>query len=297
MRLTLSLLLAFLLLQVHLMANDPNEIIPKNKVTMLKDLGSPLINTLHVESHDATLEELCIELKRALGNTFDVIFDSNSKGIRIPPVTLQNTNVLMILDLINDLFNDLEMRISLKGEMMDVDSCLFEYFSILDEDGGFDAVDKTDCLFFNQADITPVILISLIKMKNREFRIIPIDEILNSSGADIDDVSNIATAIETAWEMMNDSYTASLKYHKETNLLICSGSSQHLDCVDRVIGMISGEYNSASLMAAQKMEAKISMLEKEVAELKTLINSQKKLIRELTDKLKGPATPSGAKKG
>ena len=48
-------------------------------------------------------------------------------------------------------------------------------------------------------------------------------------------VDDITTAIQTGWKMMDDSDTPTIRFHKETKLLIAVGERSKLETIDAVL--------------------------------------------------------------
>jgi len=92
--------------------------------------------------------------------------------------------------------------------------------------------------------------------------------------------------------MTTDSYVACLKYHKETKLMICSGTMKHLSLVDEIIDMATnGRVTNSQLIRVQKLGSQVEKLQKEIKSLKAINSKQERTIKALLQKIEAPNQP------
>lgn len=273
------MLLLVVVFSTHTFAQDTYQ--TANSVSVVKEHKSPLLTGLKADFANVTMEEVYTSIERALKNRVNIIIKPVARNVKIPSFTLQNANVLMVSELLCSLVDGLEADVYLKGELCSTNDCLHEYYSMMEDLKDMGEIDEQEYRFF-QEDITTFIVVDMPR-SDLEFRIIPVDMLIEGMGAEINQVSDLATAIETAWEMTTDSYVACLKYHKETKLLICSGTQKHLALVDEIIDMVThGQIENSQLNRIQKMAAQIEKLQKEIATLKDINTIQQRTIKKLT---------------
>lgn len=298
MRTSLSVLMFLLFLSLPALPDRLDQEEKSSKVTVQEERKVVLLTTLRTELHDATVQEAYGLIEKALDGKINIIINPNVKTIRIPPFTLKDANLLMVSKLITDLVADLEVKVYVTGEFVDIDKCLEDYHSVLidhrrDEQAGVEWNQDEGYLFTAESVHTPMILISMAEsykdrssIIERDFRIYPIDEILFDSGYDEETgIPDVATAIETTWEMMPENLAANLKYHKETGLLICFGTPPHLDLADQVVEKIAGEVAVSEQRRVQQLQYQIELLQVEISEMRELNSHQGRIIHELRSKI------------
>jgi hypothetical protein len=268
-------------------AVPPDLTFPQNNVKVEKENSSALLSSLRIELHDASVEEAFELIGEALGDGINVVVNPSAKAIRIPSFTLKNANVLIVSDLISNLVADLEIWVNMKGEFCPLAECLYEYYKMMNQKERSEDTSEAAPVFSLPVDFTPVLLVKLATDDhrghiNRDFRIYPIELILNEYGWDIANVQDIATAIETAWDMIPESYSANIKYHKETTLLICAGTPEHLEVVDQVMEALGGEWEIyPQRKKIQKLQSEVNTMQKELDALKKLNESLQVVIESL----------------
>lgn len=250
-----------------------------SSVSVMEMRAIGFTHKLKAEFQDCTVQEAFALVEKALEGKVNIIVHPSAKDVQIPAFTARYVNALMLTNIICNLVMDLDATISVGGSFDRLHNIISDYPT--DDDLVMNYLDDQD------PKQVPVILINLVDSEEmpveRAFRVYGVSKMLHSNEFTIHD---IATAVETAWQMYPSNYSASLKYHEETGLLICSGTDEHLDILDELIIEIQNDDRLDTLKKHSKqleernhkLEVKCKALEDENAKLHAQV-------KDLTDQL------------
>lgn len=243
-----------------------------SKVGVVTEAPAVLVSTLRAELKTGTVGQVFRLLEQALSGKAQFVVSAGAKDVPLPAVTLKDTNALGLMNLIAHLVPDLRIRIGIGPEYRDLED-------VVQHIQGYDPNE-----FFGPGE-TRVVLVDLapadrsgsaIDRKLRIYRLADVKPIVDKAMT----VDDLATAIESVWEVEPIPHVATLKYHKETNLLIVFGTPKHLALVDQVIEGISGRApESSRAERVADLEAEVAKLEAALGTLKVAIEGQVKTIQ------------------
>ena len=160
--------------------------------------------TFHIDFPGGTPEELVQRVAKASGTRPNVIIPDHAANIQLPKFKLENVNTPQVFEALN---------------------------MVGDEKGAL------QLRWSEGAKGNPNPVWILYKAPARQTaetcQVTFIGNLLESFQLD-----DINAAIRTAWEMMGQSSSASLKFHKETKLLIAKGNDQELKLVQEVLNSL-----------------------------------------------------------
>jgi hypothetical protein len=273
------------------------------KVAVVTEAPAVLVSTLRAELQPGTVGQVFRLLEQALSGKAQFVVSAGAKDVPLPGVMLRDTNALGLMNLIAHLVPDLRIRIGIGPDYRELED-------VVQQIQGYEPSE-----YFGTAE-TRVVLVDLasqdrsgsaIERKLRIYRLADVQPIVDK-GMTVDD---LATAIETVWEVEPIPHVATLKFHRETNLLIVSGTAKHLALVDQVIEGISGrapEASRAERMA--ELEASLARFEQRLGTLQvtmenhlkayqqqaTLLASLARQVQELERALAKVVSPGGGPK-
>jgi hypothetical protein len=158
--------------------------------------------TFDIEFPGGTPEELILQIAKVSGTRPNVIIPGDIGDTQIPRFKLQNVNIRQVFEALNMVTDE-------KG---------LKYLHWMNEGSNF---------------LNPVWVLSKLthpRPAAETCQVTFIGNLLESFQLD-----DINAAIRTAWEMIGKTTTASLKFHKETKLLIAKGNDQELNLVQEVL--------------------------------------------------------------
>ncbi len=192
---------------------------------------------------------------------WSVVMKPGVEDIGLPALNLKNARLIDVLSILSQEVDNLEVRLMVGEDELPLDA--------LEPDNWEDIRRRRPTLVIGLAR-----LLDVFEPVDEDFRIYRIGKILENHK-----VEGIATAIETAWKMMSENYPSSLKFHEDTELLICTGTEKQLLVVDRVVEQLGG--NDAPVTQAKKLQ----QLESENRKLRDALIEQQKLTSESISKL------------
>lgn len=162
-------------------------------------------------------EELANTLRKIIDPPPNILIPENLKGADVPPFELQNVKLADVFQALNSLTENKEANWQLSGSN--------EPIWVLNP------LNKTDGFgmpFPQQVD--PLTGMPLVNGVARNCQIFPVGRFLAKYN-----VEDITTAVKTAWEMMGNEKNASMKYHKDTDLLIVVGTPGQLAILNDIL--------------------------------------------------------------
>jgi hypothetical protein len=247
-------------------------------IEVVQEAPEPLVSALKAELRGATVGQAFRLLEQALGARVQFLVNPGTRDIPLPGVTLKDTNAIGLMNLLANLVPDLRIRVGLPDG---------GFNPLMDTMIALSQVEKPEDAL-GHARGTRVVLVDLspedkggstIERKLRIYRLADLKPIVDKAMT----VDDLATAIESVWEVDPIPHVATLKFHKETNLLICFGTARHLALVDQVLEGISGrgmEHAQAERLA--ELEADTEKLRKAVSTLMSARETQSQSLNTLT---------------
>jgi hypothetical protein len=158
--------------------------------------------TFDIEFPGGTPEELILQIAKVSGTRPNVIIPAYIVDTQIPRFKLQNVNIRQVFEALN----------------MVTDERGVQYIRWMNEGANY---------------LNPVWILSKIDRPRPPAETCQVTFIGNLlESFQLDDIN---AAIRTTWEMMGKPTTASLKFHKETKLLIAKGNDRELNLVQEVL--------------------------------------------------------------
>jgi hypothetical protein len=202
-----------------------------------------LAATVKAEFAAGTAASAFASLEQPFGGRIQFVVHPSAREIPLPAVAVRHTTVLGVIDLLGKLAPDLRIRIHVGAQLIPTNEMLTSY---LDDPKAWRET-------YRAPEETIVGLVDLApsdeqgKELDRRLRVYRVGNFL-SNAITMDD---LATAIDTVWQLDSASRAATLKVHKETSLLICSGSARHLQLAEEVIEQLSGAAPTPSQAARE----------------------------------------------
>ena len=274
-----ALALILIVALVPIPASVAEEDAAKVRVEVATASEVPLASTIGLEMADATVAEAFAAIQSALDGRVQFVVRESAKDILLPALTLQGTPVIVTLNLMGQLVPDLDLRISSSDGLRRVGELL--------EEAGLKAEGLAEYLPASRG--TNIVVVDLAHLDanedeiERELRIVPVGELVVGEEMKIDD---IATAIETVWSMEPIGRVATLKYHAETNLLICFGSPRHLQRMEEVIEGIEGHGLEKSQVARiHGLENQLRGVFNEVRQMRVAVKQRQQVTNKLHERI------------
>ena len=209
---------------------------------------------------NTTLKQGLEAIQKAVPGKIQFVVGTGVGQIPIPDMAVHDARVLDVLNLLGTVIPELSIRVSFGPSyepLREVVDQAFENPADL-KNLGWDA--QTCMIIVNLANYDRE-----RELIRREMRMFRVGQILESSNTTVED---LATAVETVWGLGPQRRVASLRFHKQTNLLICYGSSEHILLAERVIERISGQDAPPSFVRAfQRFEKESATLKQRVTVL------------------------------
>jgi len=176
---------------------------------------APVLTTFNIDFPGGTPDELVQRIAKDSGTKPNVIIPDHVANMRLPKFKLENVNTQQVFEALNMVGDE-------KGA---------QQFRWVNEGG--------------KADPNPVWILykAPARQTTEACQVTFIGNLLESF-----QLEDINAAIRTAWEMLGQSSSPALKFHKETKLLIAKGNEQELKLVQEVL-------KSLEFGAAQKRSA------------------------------------------
>lgn len=237
----------------------------------------PLLSRMDVQFRGSTVAEGLGLIREALDGEVEFVIEPLAGGQSVPDFTVKRMRAMDVVQLVFELVPDLGMYVSTSQGYEDFDEML-------------STTEETETGWDKQ---TAVVLVRMAGRSNesRELRIFRLADLLAEYQLTIDDV---ATAIETVWEMNAQHRAASLRFHEGTGLMICSGSPEHIELAQRVLDRIQGEDPIDE--REQYLQEKIDSLKSDLVAKTKLIEEQKARIEKLESVLQAPRRSTGAER-
>jgi hypothetical protein len=266
-------------------------------VTVEQDSSAALACVVKAELSAGGVAAAFASLEQPLAGRLQVVVHPSARDLSMPRVTVSHTTVLGVLDLVGKLVPDLRIRIRMDAELRPAREVLEEYL----------ADPKEWHARIRSAQETVVVLVDLAgedehgDAVDRKLRVYRVGALLTGASFTMDD---LATALETAWEMDPTTHAATLKFHKETGLLICIGTPRHLQLAEEVIERLSGTAPGPSqaarlaeaeaLVRKQQADAEVRWAAHEttVSALRAQVAELQKKVAELEKSASRPTAPA-----
>ncbi len=187
-----------------------------------------------------------MDLESRIGQKVNLVVSPGARAVQIPSFRLRNTRLLTLVNLLGNLVANLEVQISVRGSFVDPED-IEDVMSEAEEDDGEELIRSL------KTHGTPVVLVNMATRDEDDqpieqgFRLYSMARLIEQYS-----IEDLATAVETTWQMMPKNFAASLKYHDETRLLICSGTERHLEIVDEVVDLMTR--NSEANLRTRRLE-------------------------------------------
>lgn len=209
------------------------------KVSVVAEAPIALSTTVRAEFRGETVGQALALVEDALGGKVQFFVSPAVRDVPMPHLKATETRLHGLLSLMVQLVRDLRVRVRVGGASFD------DVISI-------DQNQETLAERFPNAKETVIVLAELAEEEfdtgeriERRLRVYRVSDVLATSVT----VDDLATAIETAWQSEGARHHATLKFHKETGLLICSGTPQHLLLVEQVLEGVSKQPRSTFLFS------------------------------------------------
>jgi hypothetical protein len=241
-----------------------------SRITVVTDAPIALTATLRADLVDATVGKAFRLLEQSVGGRLQVVVGSGAKDVPLPDLTLKDASALGLLNLVAHLVPDLRIRVNVGDEFLSLENVL----------GMVADLPPTPATTVVLVDLAPEDQNTgaTIERKLRIYRLADFGEITN--------VDDLATAIQTVWEVEPIAHVATLKFHKETNLLIVFGTPRHLSLVDQVIEGVTGRAPEASKTERMaEAESTMKTLEQALATLTASVRSTAEAMARLDARL------------
>jgi hypothetical protein len=241
-----------------------------SRIAVVTDAPIALTATLRADLVDATVGKAFRLLEQALGGRLQVVVGPGAKDVPLPDLTLKDASTLGLLNLVAHLVPDLRIRVNVGDEFL-------RLADVLSRVGDLTTSPATTVVL---VDLAPEDQMTgeTIERKLRIYRLADFSEVTN--------VDDLATAIQTVWEVEPIAHVATLKFHKETNLLIVFGTPRHLALVDQVIEGVTGRAPEASKTERMaEAESTVKALEQALARLTASVRSNGEAMARLDARL------------
>jgi hypothetical protein len=193
-----------------------------------------------------TPKELVAAIQKAMDRPMNAIVPDDLATVKLPAFRMKHVNLPQMFEALGAASHKMEAISNYRGGM-GVFNGGFNEYSYANTSYGFrtegNPTDDSIWYFFVDKPGTPPA--SPFDPNTKICRFYSLAPYLER-GATVDDIT---TAIETGWKMLGDTSPPSIRFHKDTKLLIAVGEASKLDIIDAALKALEGPKPKAASRA------------------------------------------------